>query len=244
MRPSRGVLLAPAFALALALTACGGDDEATEPAPEAAPDSQSDAGSEAPEDAAAGSDAADVGGCRYLPDGREAARDVGRPTEEDIVAEGTVAATLTTSAGVIPMELDAGKAPCTVGSFRHLAAEDYFDDTSCHRLTQQGIFVLQCGDPTGTGRGGPGYSFANENTEGATYSRGTVAMANAGPDTNGSQFFLVYDESPLPPEYSVFGAIDDAGLEVLDAIAEQGTETAAPDGTPATPVTITDVVVE
>ncbi|MDP9406603.1 MAG: peptidylprolyl isomerase, partial [Actinomycetota bacterium] len=136
---------------------------------------------------------------------------------------------------------DAASAPCTVASFTHLAREDYFDGTVCHRLTSQGIFVLQCGDPSGTGTGGPGYEFANENTEGATYGRGTLAMANAGPDTNGSQFFLVYDESPLPPDYSVFGTVTEAGLAVLDQIAAAGAEGGAPDGAPATPVEVTDV---
>jgi peptidyl-prolyl cis-trans isomerase B (cyclophilin B) len=239
VRTARRTLLAPTLALALALTACGGgDDEAAEPAPEGG----TPAGTDEPEalDAAG----VEVGDCRYVPDGREAARDVDPPSEEDLVAAGPLAATITTSAGVIPLQLDVEGAPCTVASFRSLAAQDYFDDTTCHRLTLQGIFVLQCGDPTGTGRGGPGYSFADENTEGATYSRGTVAMANAGPDTNGSQFFLVYDESPLPPDYSVFGTIDEAGLDVLDSIAELGTETAAPEGAPATPVEISDVVVE
>jgi peptidyl-prolyl cis-trans isomerase B (cyclophilin B) len=238
VRQSRRLLLAPALALALALTACGGDEEGGDTAPDAADEVA------APGDAPEEAQAVEVAGCRYVPEGRETSRPVDLPAEDDIVEEGRLTATITTSLGVVPLELDAENAPCTVGSFRHLTAEDFFDDTVCHRLTLQGIFVLQCGDPTGTGRGGPGYSFPNENTEGATYSRGTLAMANAGPDTNGSQFFLVYDESPLPPDYSVFGTVDEAGLEVLDAIAETGTETGAPDGTPAVPVEISDVVVE
>ena len=94
-----------------------------------------------------------------------------------------------------------------------LAEQGYFDDTTCHRLTTQGIFVLQCGDPTATGGGGPGYSFEDELDGAEKYPAGTIAMANAGPDTNGSQFFLVYEDTELPPSYTTFGTIDDAGLE-------------------------------
>ena len=96
---------------------------------------------------------------------------------------------------------------------------------------------MQCGDPTGTGSGGPGYSFPDENLEGASYPRGTVAMANSGPDTNGSQFFLVVKDSQLPPSYIPFGTIT-GGLEVLDAIIAAGVEGGGTDGKPAKPVTI------
>ena len=132
--------------------------------------------------------------------------------------------------------MDAAKAPCTVNSLRSLAHFSYFDKTVCHRLTSQSIFVLQCGDPSGDGTGGPGYRFADENLEGATYPRGTVAMANSGPGTNGSQFFLVYKDSQLPPDYTPFGRIT-AGLDVIDKVAAAGS-TPPGDGEPKTAVTI------
>jgi peptidyl-prolyl cis-trans isomerase B (cyclophilin B) len=180
-------------------------------------------------------------GCQYVP-GAGAAREVDAPSVEPAVS-GTISATLQTSAGDIPMTLDADRTPCTVGSFVSLADQGYYSDTVCHRLTTSGIFVLQCGDPSGTGRGGPGYSYADELDGTETYPAGTVAMANAGPDTNGSQFFLVYEDSQLPPSYTVFGQLDAAGLAVVQQIAAAGTDTGATDGAPATPVTITGIAV-
>ncbi|MBX6769349.1 MAG: peptidylprolyl isomerase, partial [Actinomadura rubrobrunea] len=106
-------------------------------------------------------------------------------------------------------------------------------------LTSGGLNVLQCGDPKGDGTGGPGYQFANENTKGAKYVKGTLAMANAGADTNGSQFFMVYADSQLPPDYSVFGKIT-SGMDVLEKIAKGGSEPEG-DGKPTTKVTIQDV---
>src|SRR5690606_14024148 len=114
----------------------------------------------------------------------------------------------------------------------------YFDSTSCHRLTTSGIFVLQCGDPTATGTGGPGYSFADELTGSETYPAGTLAMANAGPDTNGSQFFIVYADTSLAPDYTVFGHLDGASTAIVADVAAEGTASGAPDGAPRTPVTI------
>ena len=149
---------------------------------------------------------------------------------------GPRAATMSTSQGTIAFQLYADKAPCTVNSLRSLSAAGYYDGTSCHRLTVEGIFVLQCGDPTGTGRGGPGYSFTDENLDGATYPRGTVAMANSSaPGTNGSQFFLVYKDTALPPGYTPFGRIT-AGLDVLDKVAAAGI--ASPGPAPKIPVRI------
>ncbi|MFI9274705.1 peptidylprolyl isomerase [Kitasatospora sp. NPDC052896] len=133
----------------------------------------------------------------------------------------TYTATLNTSCGAVTLQLDAAKAPHTVNSFVFLAGQNFFDHTKCHRLVTQGIYVLQCGDPTGTGTGGPGYKFTDENLSGATYPAGTVAMANSGPNTNGSQFFLVYKDSPLPPNYTPFGKIT-GGMDVLNNIAAGG----------------------
>ncbi len=177
--------------------------------------------------------------CSYEAGG-SAAEKVDLPPDRASVS-GTVPATISTGAGDIAMTLDADAAPCTVSSFVSLAEQGYFDDTSCHRLTTQGIYVLQCGDPTGTGAGGPGYSFADELSGKETYGEGTVAMANAGPDTNGSQFFLVYGDSTLEANYTVFGELDAAGLKAVQAIADKGTSDGGPDGAPKDDVTISSV---
>lgn len=126
-----------------------------------------------------------------------------------------------TTQGVITVKMLTDKAPCTTFSFRFLATRGYYNQTHCHRLTVQGIFVLQCGDPTGTGSGGPGYQFKDENLAGATYPAGTVAMANAGPNTNGSQFFFVWKNTTLPPLYTPFGTVI-GGMNVLQRIAAAG----------------------
>lgn len=184
--------------------------------------------------------------CTYESAG-EAANDATPPEQtEDIPTIGTATVSLTTNQGPIDMELDRSTAPCTVNAIEHLVDTDYYDDTECHRLTTSGIFVLQCGDPTGTGSGGPGFQFANEyptdETEDTTapviYPRGSLAMANAGADTNGSQFFLNYEDSPLAPDYTYFGQISEEGLATLDSIAEAGVEGGAADGAPAEEVLI------
>lgn len=181
------------------------------------------------------------GACAYL-ESPGAVREVTAPPVDPTVS-GTVDAVLTTSAGDITIALDADRTPCTVGSFVSLAEQGYFDDTNCHRLTTSGIFVLQCGDPSGSGMGGPGYRYADELDGSETYPAGTVAMANAGPDTNGSQFFLVYEDSQLPPSYTVFGQMDAAALAVVQEIAAKGAAGGTPDGAPETPVVIESVAI-
>ena len=126
-----------------------------------------------------------------------------------------------TSQGVITVRMLTTKASCTTYSFRFLASQAYYNGTHCHRLTLQGIYVLQCGDPTGTGSGGPGYAFNDENLTGATYPAGTVAMANAGPNTNGSQFFFTWKDTKLAPAYTPFGTVI-GGMDVLQKIAAAG----------------------
>jgi peptidyl-prolyl cis-trans isomerase B (cyclophilin B) len=126
-----------------------------------------------------------------------------------------------TTQGVINVQMLTDQAPCTTFSFRFLASQGYYNLTHCHRLTTQGIYVLQCGDPTGTGSGGPGYAFNDENLTGATYPAGTVAMANAGPNTNGSQFFFVWQNTTLAPDYTPFGTVI-SGMNVLQKIAAAG----------------------
>jgi peptidyl-prolyl cis-trans isomerase B (cyclophilin B) len=165
-----------------------------------------------------------------------------------------VSASLMTNRGGIGLQLDNAKAPCTVNSFASLAQQGFFDDTTCHRLTTTpALGVLQCGDPSATGQGGPGYRFPNEYptnqfrmTDPALktpmlYPRGTLAMANAGVGTNGSQFFLVYQDSVLPPTYTVFGTIDRTGLITLDKIADAGVADGSDDGKPNETVTIKSV---
>lgn len=169
----------------------------------------------------------------------------------------TIAATIVTNDGPVGVQLDNAKAPCTVNSFLSLARQGYFDDTPCHRLTtSQALGVLQCGDPTGKGTGGPGYRFPNEYPtnqyklsdpalqQPLLYPRGTLAMANAGSGTNGSQFFLIYQDSQLPPTYTVFGTVDATGLATVDQIAAAGVQGGSDDGKPATGVTIASVQVK
>ncbi|MEU7699423.1 peptidylprolyl isomerase [Streptomyces sp. NPDC015492] len=163
-------------------------------------------------------------------------------------AKATYAMALKTNEGDITITMDAAKTPRTVNSFSHLAGKKYFDGTKCHRLTTSGIFVLQCGDPKGDGTGGPGYTIPDENLDAlgkagadgsVTYPAGTVAMANTGqPGSGGSQFFLVYKDTKLPPSYTPFGKIDPAGLQVVEDVAAAGVAGGAGDGAPKKAVTI------
>ena len=132
------------------------------------------------------------------------------PPTSGVPDQGTVKYALTMTNGKVTLTLDRAKAPCTVNSFVWLAEQGFYNDTRCHRLADSRIFVLQCGDPTGSGSGGPGYQFANETDGSESYLRGVVAMANSGgPASNGSQFFMVWDDSTLLdqiPNYTIFGA--------------------------------------
>jgi cyclophilin family peptidyl-prolyl cis-trans isomerase len=186
-----------------------------------------------------------TGACDYLgsPD-PGAPSGLGRPPAQPLY-KGTVGATLKTGLGDVGLSLDAAKAPCSVGSFAFLGQKNYFDGTQCHRLTTGALRVLQCGDPTGTGTGGPGYRFANENTTGATYTRGVLAMAHSQqPDSNGSQFFIVYGDSTLPPDYTVFGQVT-SGLDVIDQVANAGSDDSSGpgDGKPNKKIEISDVTI-
>jgi len=187
--------------------------------------------------------AAPAGGkaCSYAAGG-EAAKKVNLPKTTGL-ATGDPTYVLHTNRGDVAVTLNRAKAPCTVNSFESLAQQGYFNQTSCHRLVTQGIFVLQCGDPTGSGSGGPGYSFGNETSGSDTYVKGVVAMANAGPDTNGSQFFLVYADSTSldrKPNYTVFGQMDTASVAVVAKVAAAGADPQG-DGQPLQPVKITSV---
>ncbi len=207
---------------ALSLTACGGDDNSVAVDP--------------------GSSTGSTTSCDYPTDPAGAAKEVDPPSSE-APDTGNVDVTIGTTVGDLKATLGRDKTPCTVNSFVSLADQGYFDDVKCHRMTTAGIFVLQCGDPTGTGAGGPGYSFPDELDGTETYGPGTLAMANAGPDTNGSQFFIVYADSQLPPAYAVFGRVDDAAVKIIEDVAKKGVTGGQGDGAPKEDVTIESVTV-
>ncbi len=146
-------------------------------------------------------------------------------------------AVLSTSAGSITVELLPGEAPNTVNNFVFLARQGFYNNVIFHRTIEG--FMIQGGDPTGTGGGGPGYRFADEQVQ-RPYSRGVLAMANAGPNTNGSQFFIMHADYPLPPNYTIFGQ-SVAGLETIDAIATAPTQPGGEGSTPVNPVVIQSV---
>jgi peptidyl-prolyl cis-trans isomerase B (cyclophilin B) len=225
-------LAVPAAALVLlpALAACGSGSSST-----VAQDSGASSPS-SPTSSAAGDTT-----CEYPADTQSATRKVSTPPATPDVS-GTVDITMKTSIGTFDATLDADKTPCTVNSFVSLAKQGFFDKTPCHRLTTAatGIFVLQCGDPSGTGTGGPGYTIPDELSGEETYGPGTLAMANTGqPDTGGSQFFIVYQNTPLPPQYTVFGQVSAAGLAAVQKVAKQGNDNAYGQGDGHPKVTVT-----
>ena len=219
----RLALLLPALAATAALAACSGNDSS---------DASSSGDGASTATAPLTSSSAPAVTCTYTPGGT-AARKVSLPPSMPAYT-GQVPVTIHTSVGDLQLTLDADKAPCTVNSFLSLAKQGYFDNTHCHRMADSGGFqFLQCGDPTGTGSGTPGYSFDDELTGDETYPAGTVAMANLGqPNTNGSQFFLVYGDTSLNPDYTVFGTMDDATVKTLKKVAAAGIANPSPeDGT-------------
>ncbi|MFC4602750.1 peptidylprolyl isomerase [Rhodococcus kronopolitis] len=261
----RSMIVTAGVGLALVVAGCSsGDDAASTPGStsktttaSAAPAPTMDMSSFAALPAVPAAAAATVS-CEY-PAAGQASKPANAPATADVSTAGTATVAMATSQGAIGLTLDRAEAPCTVNSFVSLAEQGYFNDTPCHRLTTgSSLKVLQCGDPAGVGTGGPGYRFANEYPttafadgdpaveEGMVYPRGTVAMANSGPGgTNGSQFFLVYADSVLPPQYTVFGTIDEAGLATLDKVAAGGTASSrgAGDGRPNSAVQIETVTV-
>ena len=190
--------------------------------------------------------AADSSGtpCPWAKSGSPAKTATPPPTTAD--QSGSVPVTIDTNVGTLTATLDAVDAPCTVTSFLSLATQGYFDNTPCHRLTTKNIYVLQCGDPTGTGTGGPGYTIPDELHGAEAYAPGTLAMANTGqPNSGGSQFFIVYQDSTanLQKVYTVFGHLDAKSLAAVQKVAAQGSDNSngAGDGAPKQPVTITKV---
>jgi peptidyl-prolyl cis-trans isomerase B (cyclophilin B) len=200
--------------------------------------------------------AAPPGACAFpTTPGEPAARPVAPPADRNPPRQGLVGATINTNQGVLPITLNRAQAPCTVASFVHLASAGFYNNTPCHRLTTDpSLKVLQCGDPTGQGTGGPGYTIPDEPPTGlqpagggaVVYPRGTIAMANTGqPNSGGSQFFLVYADSQLPPNYTVFGTIAEPGVQALNKVAAAGEDgsNGAGDGRPKAPTTIQSVTV-
>jgi len=174
--------------------------------------------------AAPGALAKPVTGCVPAPKVPADKRSATLPDKKSAAGK-TFIATVSTNCGDITMELDGAKAPQTVASFLSLAKSGYWDDSPCHRLTTSGIFVLQCGDPTGTGGGTPGYGYGVENAPANfTYPKGSLAMARTSdPKSNGGQFFIVYKETTLndPTGYSIFGKIT-SGMDIVDRVAAAG----------------------
>ncbi|MBV1850364.1 peptidylprolyl isomerase [Catellatospora sp. NEAU-YM18] len=241
-RKQRNAVIGAGLALLLvvggvvwAVTAMSGDDDKGAAAAGASPSPVAQQCAWAPEDTTANKNL----------------KDVGTPPTKDIATKGTQTMTIALNSGTVEVEVNTAKAPCTAASMTYLASKKFFDNTKCHRLTTEGIKVLQCGDPSGTGMGGPSYKMAEENLPNVTdpttaYPPGTIAMANTGqPGSTGSQFFIVYDTSQLGPNYTVLGKVT-KGLDVVKKIGETGAVKdgkSAPDGEPKNPVTITSLTV-
>ena len=230
-RRRRNLITAAAFgvilvvgAVFLLVTQLGGND----PAPAAAPTPSASATTAA------------KGDCTYTKGSEAATKNVGQPPNGKVATTGTATVDVVTTQGPMTFSLDRTKAPCTVNNFLYLAGKKYFDGTPCHRVTTGANFgVLQCGDPGGTGSGSPGYTFADELDPSGKYTKGVLAMANSGPNTNGSQFFIVYRDTQLDPNYTIFGTVT-KGIEVAEKVAKAGAQTGA-DGKPKLPITLTTV---
>jgi peptidyl-prolyl cis-trans isomerase B (cyclophilin B) len=176
--------------------------------------------------------------CEFIPTPDNPAAKPVRPPSPKAPARGTPTAVVATNYGVVVMELDRANAPCAVHNFTHLIRSLFYNHTQCWRLTNSArLGVLQCGDIVSVEVGGPGYRFADELTGAETYPRGTVAMGNQGPDTNGSQFFIVHSRAQIPAAYTILGHVTH-GMSTLDRIVAAGIEGGAEDGAPAKPVRI------
>lgn len=180
--------------------------------------------------------------CTYTPSGT-AAKQVQPPSNTSPAREGTVAVSMSLNGETVELSLDRALAPCSVNSFLSLASQGFYNDTSCHRLTKSAALnVLQCGDPSGKGNGGPGYEYAPQPAADAKYTRGTLAMANT-ETGEGSQFFIVYGPTTISPAYTVIGTVAEAGMKVVDSIAGQGVADDRQDGKPMAQASIESVTV-
>ncbi|MBA2389342.1 MAG: peptidylprolyl isomerase [Geodermatophilaceae bacterium] len=245
-RRQRNIILAAALSVLVVLggifliVSLTGEDEAADPA--ASPSSEPTATTEA--------SSAPPGQCTFIPGDPAAPNvtDVGLPTTP-AETTGTVDIAVTTDQGDMTWTLDRASAPCAVQSVTFLAGAGFYDSSPCHRLVNADAFgVLQCGDPSGTGTGGPGYTYAQEAPAGdMPYAEGVIAMANSGaPDSTSSQFFIMFQDTDLPPEYSVVGTVT-SGLEVVQTVADAGNdgsfEPSPGGGAPNLPITIETMTV-
>ena len=227
------VLVVVALFVFLSTKLTGGDDTKAQGSPSASA-------------SAPASQATGKGKCAAPPATPNSVTKVAKP-DKAIAAGKTYRAVVTTNCGDITLELDGAKAPQTVASFLALAKADYWADSPCHRLTTEGIWVLQCGDPLGGAGPGPGYSFGLENTpKDGSYPKGSLAMARTSdPNSNSGQFFIVYKDSQIPVStggYSIFGTVT-SGMDIVEEIAAAGVSGGSTDGSPATPISILKVAV-
>lgn len=235
-RRSRLVTPAALLFLALGLSSC-----ATGEAP-----GSTDSAASPPSPTSSAAQGSSGGSCKAAPEAPAEAKSFDKAPDAATAKGKTFTATIATNCGDIVLELDGEKAPQTVASFLHLAKEDYWKNSPCHRLTGGGsLSVLQCGDPTGQGTGDPGYGYGIENApEDGSYPKGTVAMARTqDPNSNGGQFFLVYADSQLPVEgggYSIFAEVVE-GQDVLEKVASAGVQGGGQDGPPQEPISILSV---
>ena len=236
--------IAALFVSGLLLSACSTTGVSEEQASSPAPSDSASASTPAPSESAAPAAPASGGPCKPSAAVGSQPKDVGAPN--DVLPAKSYTFNLKTNCGDIEITADAVKAPITVSTLAFLAKGGFYNGTICHRLTTQGLFVLQCGDPTATGGGGPNFTFKDENLPAQAdnnYPAGSVAMANSGPNTNGSQFFLVYADTTLGANYTLWGKIT-KGLDIVKSIAEYGTADGSGDGAPKATVEIINASVK
>ena len=239
--------IAALFISGLLLSACSttgvSEEQASSPAPSESASASTPAPSESATPAAPAAPASSSP-CKPTTAVGSQPKDVGAPN--DVLSAKSYTFNLKTNCGDIEITADGVKAPITVSTLAFLAKGGFYNGTICHRLTTQGLYVLQCGDPTATGGGGPNFTFKDENLPAQAdnnYPAGSVAMANSGPNTNGSQFFLVYADTTLGANYTLWGKIT-KGLDIVKSIAEYGTADGSGDGTPKATVEIINASVK
>ncbi len=197
--------------------------------------------SASPSASSSASPSTSVAGCTKAPDPTVKTQSWTQPGGQPLPTDKLTFMKLSTNCGDIVIQMDAVKAPKTTQALAFLAAQGYYTDSDCFRLTTSGIFVLQCGSPTNNGQGGPGFSLPDENLPASgsnNYPAGTVAMANAGPGTGSSQFFIVYKDTTLGPNYTIWGKVV-SGLDVVTKVAAAGVQGGGADGKPVQPIVIT-----
>ncbi len=235
---TRPALVATALVLSLGLTACGDDEPEDKASDDTSVSESSDEPTETGTTTTETTEAGGDGECEYVSDGTGGEVELPPATP---TATGEVGVTIETTIGPFHLSLDGDRTPCTTGSMVSLVEQGFYDDTTCHRMTvSEGFEVLQCGDPTGTGAGGPGYTIPAEYDGTETYPAGTLAMARAqDPNSGGSQFFICFGDTALSPEYTVFGTVDSETVDAIATAAEAGvTPVMGPeDGTPKTEIT-------